>query len=245
MSRHRRDSLGRAEGQQVEHVAAVGAHRVQAAAPFVPDVRDEPRQRRREAVRERDRLAASGAGDVGRGHAPWSQGPRIPRQARGRAVRHGPAASHARRSCRPGPWRRGSPRPPARRARPARRPHQSVEVERRRGPAAHRAPALPVPQGVGHAGASPRSARPTPPLPPATASSPPSSSSSRTSAAIATSSASPSRIMRWQPADVGEVTGPGTASTGRFISQAARARGAWCRTAPPPRRPRWPVPARR
>ncbi len=39
----------------------------------------------------------------------------------------------------------------------------------------------------------------------------------------ATRIARPSRIIRWQPADAGEETGPGTASTGRFIALAARA----------------------
>ena len=46
--------------------------------------------------------------------------------------------------------------------------------------------------------------------------------SSRTSAASVTHTATPSRSSRWQPADAIDVTGPGTAPTGRS------SRAAWC-----------------
>ena len=44
-----------------------------------------------------------------------------------------------------------------------------------------------------------------------------------TSAALVTHSAPHSLMARWQPADAAEVTGPGTAISGRFRSRACRA----------------------
>ena len=43
------------------------------------------------------------------------------------------------------------------------------------------------------------------------------------SAALVTSTASPARMRTWQPADIADVTGPGTAITGRPSSLARRA----------------------